>query len=497
MRASPRLLATALSTAIAGACCAVLAGPVATGQATADTRADPSSASPWATAAKIDIDAIHDHLLANHPAMVDDTPLGHRYRRWLEEGREIVLREAAAATTSADYARALRRYINGFEDGHLGVSFDGLGKSQWPGFFGRESEPGRISVVAVGDDAPVPTGATLESCDGRDASRLMDELVLPYRVNAAIPHQRFEVSPRLFLSFADDQRRPTRCRFVVDGATREVDLAWRTTDDAAVKLLFEAAGSAGAPLGMRSVDGVTFISAQSFSLFDKEAGTMRKLLARIEKDRARLRREPYLVIDVRGNGGGNSDWGAQLAAALYGRDWVTAASRSFDWSVDWRATAHNAQVMRNNAKSQRENGMNDVAEGSDRIAGRIEAAVAAGEPYYRSEYAVEPFETPATSPFTGKVYFLTDHACASACLDFADILLRMPGVIHVGLPTSADAVYIDNYGFPLPSGKAQLGTSLKVYRHRVRDNNQWYSPRHVWPGGRMDDAAVARWVKTL
>lgn len=51
----------------------------------------------------------------------------------------------------------------------------------------------------------------------------------------------------------------------------------------------------------------------------------------------------------------------------------------------------------------------------------------------------------------------------------------------VGLPTSADAVYIDNTEAMLPSGLALLSYSLKVYRNRVRANNEWYEPQVHWP----------------
>jgi hypothetical protein len=87
--------------------------------------------------------------------------------------------------------------------------------------------------------------------------------------------------------------------------------------------------------------------------------------------------------------------------------------------------------------------------------------------------------------------------CASACLDFADIMRRLPEVTHIGLPTSADAVYIDNVQAQLPSGAASFSWSLKVYRGRVRANNEWYDPQIIWPGGKMTDDAVATWVKTL
>jgi hypothetical protein len=73
----------------------------------------------------------------------------------------------------------------------------------------------------------------------------------------------------------------------------------------------------------------------------------------------------------------------------------------------------------------------------------------------------------------------------------------LPGVVHVGQPTSADSIYIDNTGMMLPSGQGQLSYSLKVYRNRIRGNNQWYEPALKWPGGALTDESVAAWVKSI
>ena len=144
-------------------------------------------------------------------------------------------------------------------------------------------------------------------------------------------------------------------------------------------------------------------------------------------------------------------------------------------------------------------GLTDDAQARDRIADQMDVSETKGQALFTD---AEPPTSPGlppdyTSPFKGKVFFLTDMRCASACLDFADIVTQMPGVTHIGQPTSADTVYIDNVEMPLPSGDAGLSYSLKVYRHRLRGSNQWYTPKVIWPGGRMTDAAVARWIATL
>ena len=132
-----------------------------------------------------------------------------------------------------------------------------------------------------------------------------------------------------------------------------------------------------------------------------------------------------------------------------------------------------------------------------RAAAAVGAALEKGESYGRTREPQRKLTRPATDPFAARVYLFTDIGCASACLDFADVLRRLPRVIQIGFPTYADTNYIDNTSQLLPSGLAYLSYSLKVYRHRARRNNEWYEPQILWPGGEVTDESIAAWVRTL
>ena len=76
---------------------------------------------PWTLLTQRDLQSIHDTLAANHPGPVD--PQSDRYRRWLEDGLQAAKSQAAAARNYSDYERAVRRYLNGFRDGHTTARF--------------------------------------------------------------------------------------------------------------------------------------------------------------------------------------------------------------------------------------------------------------------------------------------------------------------------------------------------------------------------------------
>lgn len=459
-------------------------------------RADaPATASGWAGHAVNDLTEIHGLIRDNHPGPVD--PENPGYRIWLEQGFGEALQMARTARTQADYARAIRFYLNGFRDGHMGWGLTGDPGFQWPGFLTATPEGGPTTVAVADPDAPVPVGARLVSCDAVPADSLLADRVHRYRTNADIPQAKPAEAPRLFYTLADDRKLLSRCRFTVDGVDRDVALNWRPVPEARLDAALKVArGTEVPPMGVRQVDGVWFVSIPTFGA---DAKAMTGLLEQMRAQLATLHDAPIVVIDVRGNGGGNSEWGSKAAGLLWAEPMVSAIENSFDWTTDWRASPLNIDLTRK--ASLRATNPNLQEDDTERlkIADGMQRALDTGQVYFRNAEPPTSKGLPADarSPLRGKVLLLTDSACGSACLDFADVVTRMPGVVHVGLPTSADAIYIDVVAMPLKSGLSRFSWSLKVYRNRVRGNNQWYEPTIRWPGGQMTDAAVAAWVKTL
>jgi hypothetical protein len=453
---------------------------------------------PWTAMAREDLAAIRDIVAANHPGPVD--PENRAYREWLEEGFRLASGRAEAARSYSDYARLLRFYTNGFRDGHIGVNFTLTSSSlSWPGFLvARSDADGKVRVVAHREESEIGAGAELVGCDGLSLEEIVATRQDPYFWNAGIPHERWNQLPQLFiLSPADRALRQKSCTFLVDGEAREVELRWSTEPRPGVIRYLEQAVPAAPQLGMRNSSGVWFISLPSFAYSGEGAVAIRSLIEQIENRAAELR-DSTIVLDVRGNGGGNSAWANLVAAALWGKPLVERSTRSFDWTVDWRVSPDNIEHLAAIVARHERDGLTGSARSWATARDAMAAAHERGEDLIRMPSPPRLTDDPLPdTPLNGRIFLLTDGRCASACLDFADLVLRLPGVTHIGFPTSADAVYMDNTYKELPSGLAGLSYSLKVYRNRIRANNEWYEPQHQWPGGELTDEAIARWIETL
>jgi len=464
--------------------------------ATQASAADPS-VDPWVLLTQRDLQAIHDTLAANHPGPVD--PQSDRYRRRLEEGLQVATAEAARARQYSDYTRALRRYVNSFRDGHIAARF--LLSSEriaWPGFLVARDADEKIRVLAAATDGNVPRGAELVACDGKTSEQLIEERLDPYYWNADIPHERWNSLPRLFQFDAGDTAgRMTSCSVAIDGQTRSVELHWSSASRETLARYVQRMQPPAPTLGLQQRQGIWFISLPSFNYFGEATAGINALVNDITAHAAELR-AATVVFDMRGNGGGNSAWGERVASAFWGEAAVTHVTSSFDWTVDWRVSSDNIAHLNSIVERTARDGLTEAAQSWAQARDAVVAAQKKGQSLVR---VAEPPKTSARrapkSLVTGRVFLLTDGACASACLDFTDVVRRLPNVTHVGLPTSADAVYIDNTEALLPSGLAYLSYSLKVYRNRVRANNEWYEPAVRWPGGVMSDEALTAWISQL
>jgi hypothetical protein len=460
--------------------------------------AAPAPAGPWGDMARQDLRAIHDVLAANHPGPVD--PQNRFYGKWLKEGLVQAEARAESARTYGDYTRALRLYVNGFRDGHISLNLTmNHFLLAWPGFLVRRSEAdGKVVVAAATERAGVPVGAELLGCDGKSVPQMMEERLDPFFWNRDIPHARWNSLPNLLVQQPSDEHlRMRSCTLRIDGVEREVPLRWFEEPRAAVTEHFAKLAPARPPLGLRQAGGVWFVTVPSFNYSGTAAEPIKALLEELRQKAPELR-AGTVVLDVRGNGGGNSAWGTAVAAAIWGEGLVDRVSGSFDWTVDWRVSPANiAHLERIVAQNERD-GLIDAARSWGKALDAMKAAHARGERLVRVPDPPKTFTSRApANPVTGRVFLLTDGSCASACLDFVDIVRRLPRTTHIGQPTSADAVYIDNTYTILPSGLAGLSYSLKVYRNRVRGNNVWYDPHVRWPGGEMTEEALLRWIGSV
>lgn len=465
-----------------------------------------AGARDWGAALQADAKALHDAITANHPGSVNPADPGFEARN--DAQLSLTMKRAAAAKTFADYFYAMQEYAASFNDGHLGFGVRGATPDKvrrWPGFLTRYDGNGRQIVFARESWSGVPAGARLISCDGLSADLVARERIGSRVGRWNLTSQRMTFGALTFLDTGNPYVGTLRrCRFVSGRKQIDVALQWRAPErDLYSRYRLLSRRGKITSEWRRLPDGTRWFAIPSFDGSpDGEAGkSLRALLDYLDAKGQDVRSAPTIVFDLRGNGGGSSDWSLQIAKRLWGEGAIDRHPEP-PMTVSWRASSGNLEAVRRSYRELSAGGHlspDTDAWYKDTIAG-LETAVSERKPLWviKSEPALRKSKS-TVGPIhhqSGPVYVLTDSACMSACLDAVDLWTRL-GAIPIGRETSADTLYMEVRQIPLPAGVGAVSMPMKVYSGRTRGSNEPVAPRHRFNGDIADTAALERWIATL
>jgi len=216
---------------------------------------------------------------------------------------------------------------------------------------------------------------------------------------------------------------------------------------------------------------IMWITLPTFAL-DQE---QQKELERILKKIVSFRHKKAVVFDLRGNQGGNSEYGSQIIKAFFGQNYANQKKCLANKLVfvDWRASVGNLSHVSHLLDRYKSSWLNEVKEG-------LKQSLAKRAPYYRETSSVScssKDEIEQNYPVTSKIIIVTDTKNFSAALDFIDELKIMePKAKLIGQKTNADRLYMEVRSVELPSGLGRFSFPIKVYRNRPRLDNEPYLP---------------------
>ena len=461
----------------------------------------------WGATLREDATAIHDAIASSHPGMVNtDDP---QFAPMNEAQYALALERAEIADSFADYFYAMQHYVAAFDDGHLSFGVFGATPDQverWPGFIARD-DGGRGLVVTLAEPwSGVPAGARIVSCDGRDAFQIGKDRIGARFGRWELASERALYGAMVMLETGDPYVRPIEsCVFETPSGRLAVNLEWRAGGPDFYSRYNLFPDPVRRTIGMRRQDdGSYWIRLPTFNGNPEsdDGRALGALLSQIAEQADALRLAPAIVFDLRGNGGGSSDWSARIAKVLWGEGAFWRAPEP-PMTVVWRASEGNLQTLRDGLEEHDANGnlsSDSRAWFQSSIAG-LEAAIARGEDRWIIESNLEARPSSAVEalpyhPPHGTVLVLTDETCMSACLDAVDLWVRL-GATPVGRETGADTVYMEVRQVVVPSGLGGMSLPMKFYIGRERGHNQSVMPVHRFDGDMSDTSAVEAWAATL
>lgn len=489
---------------LAGAAVAVQAAQTAATTATAPGPAEAEEASPsatsalsateWRKRAQIDLAAFADALRENYIYAAYPDPAG--WRAWFDRTLATVENELPLVHDKAGYEAVLRHLAAAFNDAHVYISFDPSTPvpSKWPGFLARlDNDAYRITASR---QTNIPDGAQLTACDGKPmswwiATIAQQEIGLP----DTLEKSRNDAALRLFVDRGSPLRpRPSQC--TIDG--KPVALDWTPAPLNEINPISRSWRGGRTPEVSTRLVGNDGAWVKLGYFFPSDAAQAKAFHAAIDAAPA-LRDKRFIVLDVRGNGGGPYNWFMAYLRGLYGQPYADhyATARLHIRAVYRLSPAYLKLDEEDEAiASEFQEPADPPYEVNDAINERLEKqAVMAGEPIFRATPLLIPSnDTAPPNPVRAQVYVLTDYACASACIGFVDELKLFPGVRQIGLPTAVDSRSGTAVEIELPSGQATAMIAAMTRDGRIRDDNESQLPSIRFTGDIRDDKALETWL---
>jgi hypothetical protein len=475
---------------------------------TATTPAPDSSASPWTELTARDVAAFCSDIRGVHPGMVD--PLSPTFASQVDRACRSATERARNAGSFLDWMETMQGLVTSFRDGHTGIAITVLPTSlRWPGFLidgqGGRWIVRRPSTVRVASGAEPPEGAELVGCDGQAAEPFLEQQLDQKTVDWSKAPERIRQAFRAFTTYHLDGPTPAReCQFRGKGKVATVRLEWRPITYVALQPLlapYLRRGAASRPISVSfAPDRHAWVQIGNF----KEETSLKALESELLAKQSLLRSAPYVVFDLRGNGGGNSTWGGRFAAILWGADAVEGrrlaeqSSNPADHGKFWRRSRAAAAKMHAAADGYTADGPDfaDIAKYWRELGDTIAAAKEDG--LYQDE-CCRPKPRPSAVPkpqYTGKAFVLTDAGCFSSCVVVMNTLKRM-GAVQVGEASGQNEVYGESVGpFDLPSGLGWYRIPVSIIR-QPRSSLGGLPPDIAWPGAMDDDQGLHRWIAEL
>ncbi len=443
----------------------------------------------WRAAALQDLRAAHLLLAQNHPAMAVE--LGDR--RFIR-AENTALRHARALASRVDsaggYWAVLALYTNALGDPHVAVRPSALPERvRWPQF--AVSRTGGRYMVSVSQISELINGDILISCDGQAAERFAQETLGRFAGDWRFEAQRMRHASLLLVDSGNPfVTYPERCRFRRDGRVFGTVLRWREIEIRALARVMAPAAPTARDLGLReAAPGILWITLPSL---DSAAGAF---VESLELRASELRAASHVVVDLRGNRGGNSRIGDRLAE-IVGLELINSAAAEVDPSVHWRASIGNAQAVADFARSP------DLSESRRASflseAGEIRAAAQRGDLFWPPLPHPIPQAAGAGPPpadAAARIVVVTDFRCFSSCLMVVDAF-RRAGAFHAGAETDYSTRYMEARSVRLPSGAATISFVQKAALHRPYLLGP-FAPAARFDGDIGDTDALEVWLENI
>lgn len=457
----------------------------------------PVSSLHWNAIINEDIRFIHSLLIENHPGYHDDTD--NTVKRILTHDWQHIDLLADRVESLDGSIAVLQRAVALFGDPHLGISpLWSKTSLDWAGIVPVLQE----DKVMIALDHASPNN-DFEKCeivniDGYPALSWLQENTLKFMTTAPSGLRLDRAVTSCFFDYGNPFiSRPRFINVLSESTVVEINLEWRRVSASYCEQI--SATVLGVPQRKQGIeireDGIPWVYVPTF---DDSISSVFNLIRKHADD---FDVAKAVVLDLRGNGGGNSARAMELLTLLLGAEILNDGEQS---KIDWRATEGNASYLDGLCKHMAADSP-DLKYLTD-ISRNIREHEKIGDIFYAEKnvhYDYTSVQTNKKFINDASIFVIIDGHCSSACLNFLDTLMlnkNSGGISNnitlMGLSTSGDSPYNDIRIEKLPSGLGDVYFPMKRISYERRKPYTGYSPDILYRGSSRAADAIENWALT-
>jgi hypothetical protein len=409
----------------------------------------------------------------------------------LEKAHEKALARADTVRNMDGLLATLSEFANAMGDGHIwSYAYRDSPIVRWAGVVIAKRGPRWVvHKVAPELESENLVGAQLLSCDGTDADTMANVRLRFY----ADLNAEFEVVKKAQRLLLDDGnpfvQPPSTCDFEQAGKRRTIALKWMEINWEEYKEKYQGRFSGQAGFGVRRVGGGYWVSLEQLN------PKAQPVIDAVREQRTALQAAPFVVLDLRGNGGGNSLYADAIMKEIFGETYFKATTgddeNGDDCEVVFRASEGNIEGLAEIVETMGE--VLGIAAYTEAIAkmkrSLAEGKALTGDPNCARQEG--PNGPRTTSAAKGRTFVLTDVQCFSSCLIAVKKMTKL-GAVQIGTPTAFETNYSEVREITLPSGVATFSTLQAILMSSPSQFGP-FTPRFTFEGDISDTLAVERW----
>ncbi len=421
-------------------------------------------------------------------------PDDRHFKKWFDEGYLYVKELIDGIKDSDDCYYAMKFYLNGFGDSYVSMrEYIKLPQEQYPGFL--TAKYGNNHVVIYKDPninylKDVKIGNHLTHINDIPIDDYFENYIFPFYSNDDSEFSQKTAS--IFSLIVNGNRYvPIPITASVRDGKTEHKLELKYTELPLTALSISNSIKQPEPdrhFKVEMISNGAWISIPSFYLSREEAISYTGMLSKLKE----LAKEDYIIFDLRGNRGGGAVWSRPIIRNLWGDDYIKHLGKKHDFNLTWVKKIRVSKKNFSNFKKY-SNAL-EIKE--------FALALNKNDDFFEKKWIIynedlNLYTNEDSAPFKAKIFVFTDHFCRSTCWLFANQLLQIPGVTHIGLPTAIQTrnSYAEKARSPSGNFDFFYPTELRVSPNINVD--QALIPSQIFNCDILDESEVINWVLSI